>query len=128
MAKLSSINKNEKRKKMVKQHAAKFAKLRAVADDDAALEAVGGLGHHDDVRGLQRVADHAPCQGVVVGDDDAGARRGIREIGQEACLPEVTRGVSAGLVPALGEIPAHTGGTEPPSAPIAGGVMPGPAG
>ena len=33
MAKLSSINKNEKRKKMVKQHAAKYAKLRAVADD-----------------------------------------------------------------------------------------------
>ena len=36
MAKLSSINKNEKRKKMVKQHAAKYAKLRAVADDKSA--------------------------------------------------------------------------------------------
>jgi len=33
MAKLSSINKNEKRKKLVKQYAAKFAKLRAVAND-----------------------------------------------------------------------------------------------
>ena len=36
MAKLSSINKNERRKKLVKQHAGKFAKLRAVADDKSA--------------------------------------------------------------------------------------------
>ncbi|MCP9222866.1 30S ribosomal protein S14 [Erythrobacter sp. LQ02-29] len=33
MAKLSSINKNEKRKKLVKQFAAKFEKLKAIADD-----------------------------------------------------------------------------------------------
>lgn len=33
MAKLSSINKNERRKKLVEQHAAKFAKLKAIADD-----------------------------------------------------------------------------------------------
>ena len=33
MAKKSSINKNEKRKAMVKQYAHKFAALRAVADD-----------------------------------------------------------------------------------------------
>jgi small subunit ribosomal protein S14 len=33
MAKLSSINKNERRKKLVKQHAAKYAKLKAIADD-----------------------------------------------------------------------------------------------
>ena len=33
MAKLSSINKNERRKKLVKQYAAKYAKLKAVADD-----------------------------------------------------------------------------------------------
>ena len=33
MAKLSSINKNERRKKLVKQYAGKYAKLRAVADD-----------------------------------------------------------------------------------------------
>ncbi|MFN2472535.1 MAG: 30S ribosomal protein S14, partial [Sphingomicrobium sp.] len=33
MAKLSSVNKNERRKKLVAQYAAKFAKLRAVADD-----------------------------------------------------------------------------------------------
>ncbi|MBA3898125.1 MAG: 30S ribosomal protein S14 [Sphingomonadaceae bacterium] len=36
MAKQSSINKNEKRKKMVAQYAAKFAKLRAIADDSKA--------------------------------------------------------------------------------------------
>jgi small subunit ribosomal protein S14 len=33
MAKKSSINKNEKRKAMVVKYAAKYAKLRAVADD-----------------------------------------------------------------------------------------------
>jgi small subunit ribosomal protein S14 len=33
MAKLSSINKNERRKKLVKQYAGKYAKLKAVADD-----------------------------------------------------------------------------------------------
>src|SRR3712207_5150364 len=35
MAKLSSINKNERRKKLVQKHAAKYAKLRAVADDES---------------------------------------------------------------------------------------------
>jgi small subunit ribosomal protein S14 len=34
MAKLSSINKNEKRKALVKQYAAKFARLKAIADDE----------------------------------------------------------------------------------------------
>jgi small subunit ribosomal protein S14 len=33
MAKLSSINKNERRKKLVKKYAGKYAKLKAVADD-----------------------------------------------------------------------------------------------
>jgi small subunit ribosomal protein S14 len=33
MAKLSSVNKNNKRKKMVKKYAAKWAKLRAVVAD-----------------------------------------------------------------------------------------------
>jgi small subunit ribosomal protein S14 len=33
MAKLSSVNKNERRKKLVKKHAAKYAKLKAVAAD-----------------------------------------------------------------------------------------------
>ena len=35
MAKLSSINKNERRKKLVLKHAAKYAKLRAIADDES---------------------------------------------------------------------------------------------
>ena len=34
MAKLSSINKNERRKKLVKKYASKYAKLKAVADDE----------------------------------------------------------------------------------------------
>ena len=34
MAKLSSINKNERRKKLVHQNAAKYAKLKAVANDE----------------------------------------------------------------------------------------------
>ena len=34
MAKLSSINKNERRKKLVQKNAAKYAKLRAIADDE----------------------------------------------------------------------------------------------
>jgi len=33
MAKLSSINKNERRKKLVKKYAAKYAALKAIADD-----------------------------------------------------------------------------------------------
>src|SRR5919199_3981820 len=33
MAKLSSINKNERRKKLVKQYAPKYAKLKAIAND-----------------------------------------------------------------------------------------------
>ena len=35
MAKLSSINKNERRKALTKRYAAKYAKLKAVADDEA---------------------------------------------------------------------------------------------
>ena len=35
MAKLSSINKNERRKKLVKQYADKYAKLKAIADDES---------------------------------------------------------------------------------------------
>ena len=33
MAKLSSINKNERRRKLVQKYAAKYAKLKAIADD-----------------------------------------------------------------------------------------------
>jgi small subunit ribosomal protein S14 len=35
MAKLSSINKNERRKKLVKQYAAKYEALKAQADDQS---------------------------------------------------------------------------------------------
>lgn len=35
MAKLSSVNKNERRKKLVAQYAAKYAKLKAVANDES---------------------------------------------------------------------------------------------
>jgi small subunit ribosomal protein S14 len=35
MAKLSSINKNERRKKLVQKNAAKYAKLKAIADAEA---------------------------------------------------------------------------------------------
>ena len=35
MAKLSSINKNERRKKLVQKYAAKYAQLRAIADDES---------------------------------------------------------------------------------------------
>ena len=35
MAKLSSINKNERRKKLVAQNAAKYAKLKAIANDQS---------------------------------------------------------------------------------------------
>ena len=33
MAKLSSINKNERRKQLVKKYAGKYARLKAIADD-----------------------------------------------------------------------------------------------
>ncbi|AUW58240.1 30S ribosomal protein S14 [Sphingobium sp. SCG-1] len=36
MAKLSSINKNERRKKLVKKYAGKYARLKAVAADTSA--------------------------------------------------------------------------------------------
>jgi small subunit ribosomal protein S14 len=35
MAKLSSINKNERRRKLVKKYAGKYARLKAVADDES---------------------------------------------------------------------------------------------
>ena len=35
MAKLSSINKNERRRKIVQKHAAKYAKLKAIANDES---------------------------------------------------------------------------------------------
>jgi small subunit ribosomal protein S14 len=35
MAKLSSINKNEKRKKLVKSMAGRYARLKAIADDES---------------------------------------------------------------------------------------------
>ncbi len=35
MAKLSSINKNEKRKKLVKKYAGQYARLKAIADDES---------------------------------------------------------------------------------------------
>ncbi|MFA7440022.1 MAG: 30S ribosomal protein S14 [Sphingomonadaceae bacterium] len=35
MAKLSSINKNERRKALVKQYAGKYAKLKAIANDES---------------------------------------------------------------------------------------------
>ena len=35
MAKLSSINKNERRKKLVQKNASKYAKLKAIADDES---------------------------------------------------------------------------------------------
>ena len=35
MAKLSSINKNERRKKLVQKFASKYAKLKAIADDES---------------------------------------------------------------------------------------------
>jgi len=34
MAKLSSINKNERRKKLVKKYAGKYARLKAIANDE----------------------------------------------------------------------------------------------
>ncbi|EQB33462.1 30S ribosomal protein S14 [Sphingobium ummariense] len=36
MAKLSSINKNERRKKLVKKYAGRYAKLKAIANDKTA--------------------------------------------------------------------------------------------
>ena len=35
MAKLSSINKNERRKKLAKRYAGQYAKLKAIADDES---------------------------------------------------------------------------------------------
>ena len=35
MAKLSSINKNERRRKLVQKYAAKYAKLKAIANDES---------------------------------------------------------------------------------------------
>ena len=35
MAKLSSINKNERRRKLVKKYSAKYARLKAIADNQA---------------------------------------------------------------------------------------------
>jgi small subunit ribosomal protein S14 len=38
MAKLSSMNKNERRKQLVKKYAGKYARLKAAADDESLAE------------------------------------------------------------------------------------------
>ena len=38
MAKLSSINKNERRKKLVEKFAAKYEKLKSISDDETLVE------------------------------------------------------------------------------------------
>jgi small subunit ribosomal protein S14 len=38
MAKLSSINKNERRKKLVKKYAGRYSRLKAIADDESVDE------------------------------------------------------------------------------------------
>jgi small subunit ribosomal protein S14 len=38
MAKLSSVNKNERRKQLVKKYAGKYAKLKAIANDESVDE------------------------------------------------------------------------------------------
>ncbi len=40
MAKLSSVNKNERRKQLVKKYAGKYAKLKAIANDQSLDETV----------------------------------------------------------------------------------------
>ena len=49
MAKLSSINKNERRKKLVKKYAGQYAKLKAIANDKS--------------HGRDRAPDRAPQDG-----------------------------------------------------------------
>jgi small subunit ribosomal protein S14 len=46
MAKLSSINKNERRKKLVKKYAGKYAKLKAIADDESRDETERLMARH----------------------------------------------------------------------------------
>ena len=43
MAKLSSVNKNERRKQLVKKYAGRYAKLKAIANDQKLDEREPGL-------------------------------------------------------------------------------------
>ena len=45
MAKLSSVNKNERRKKLVKKYANRIAKLKAIADDESLDDGERWLAH-----------------------------------------------------------------------------------
>ena len=58
MAKLSSINKNERRKKLAKKYAGQYAKLKAIANDKSRDETERLIARL--LSQVPPVADHAP--------------------------------------------------------------------
>jgi hypothetical protein len=60
MAKKSSINKNERRKAMVKQYAGKFAALKALANDESLDDAERLMAPEDGNTAAQREPDPGP--------------------------------------------------------------------
>ena len=98
MAKKSSINKNERRKAMVKQYAGKFAALKAVANDES-LDDAERLMARLKLATLPRNANPTRVRNrcVVTGRSRAVYRKFklsrimIRELGNKGLIPGLTK-------------------------------------
>jgi small subunit ribosomal protein S14 len=96
MAKLSSINKNERRKKLVKQYAAKYEKLKAIADDESLDETerlVARLKMAELPRNANRVRNRCATTGRPRGYyRKFGINRiELRQLGNRGMIPGLTK-------------------------------------
>jgi small subunit ribosomal protein S14 len=97
MAKLSSINKNERRKKLVKKYAGKYAKLKAIATivarryraSDRAPEAGGNSAQRNPTRVRNRCATTGRPRGYY--RKFGLCRVELRDLANKGLIPGVTK-------------------------------------
>src|ERR1044072_338450 len=98
MAKLSSINKNERRRKLVEKNAAKYAKLKAIANDESKDETerlIARLQMAEGPRNGNPTRIRSRCE--LIGRSRAcyrkfGLSRGmLRELGNKGLIPGLTK-------------------------------------
>ena len=99
MAKLSSINKNERRKKLVKKYAGQYAKLKAIANDESLDETerliarlkmaeIPRNGNPTRVRNRCELTGRSRARLSQV---PAVARSMLRELGNKGLIPGLTK-------------------------------------
>ena len=69
MAKLSSINKNEKRKKLAKKYAGRYSKLKAIASDESTTD-LAGMTPREGLRTKEPLAQELGLTRPGVTDDE----------------------------------------------------------